>query len=88
MTKNIFYFIVAVAALAAVGGAVMFLTQQSPQQAERSPVPEERGLGSELYQQVENPAAQLPEVNPFEAQTNPFQQAQTNPFDSYTNPFE
>ncbi len=39
------------------------------------------GLGSDLYNKAApNPAQNLPETNPFKAETNPFKGAQTNPF--------
>lgn len=58
-----------------------------------SPAPQikegEEGLGGEIYEKVQNPGEKLPQVNPFEAQTNPFQEAKTNPFEGgYKNPFK
>lgn len=39
------------------------------------------GLGSDLYDKAApNPAQNLPETNPFKAETNPFKDVQTNPF--------
>ena len=38
--------------------------------------------------QVHNSAERLPDINPYDAQTNPFEAAATNPFkDVYKNPF-
>ena len=54
-----------------------------------APVDEGSGLGSELYENAQNPLNdQLPETNPFDASTNPFEKTETNPFKSnYNNPF-
>ena len=49
---------------------------------------EPMGLGSQIYEQVQNPAEKIPETNPFEkipdinpaGQTNPFKDVKTNPF--------
>lgn len=90
MSKNILYFIVAIAILAMLGGAAFYFTQRQPQEVQRSvseEQPQEQGLGGDLYDQVQNPVAEVPQTNPFEAETNPFQQAKTNPFESYQNPF-
>jgi cell division protein FtsL len=46
-------------------------------------------LGGQIYEQVQNPAEKIPEINPYSAKTNPFEEAKTNPFkDIYKNPFE
>jgi len=37
-------------------------------------------LGAQLYDISGNPAQDLPETNPFVAQTNPFSDIKTNPF--------
>lgn len=38
--------------------------------------------------QAYNPAEKLPDTNPYDAKTNPFEEAETNPFkDVYKNPF-
>jgi len=90
MNKNILYVVAAVAVLVVLGGVVLYLMQQKPQEVQRSipqEAPQEQGLGGELYGQVQNPAAEVPETNPFEAETNPFQQVKTNPFEGYQNPF-
>ena len=47
------------------------------------------GLGGELSEQIEGPAQELPQTNPFQANTNPLENAKTNPFEElYTNPFD
>jgi flagellar basal body-associated protein FliL len=46
-------------------------------------------LGGQIYEQVQNPAEKIPEINPYSAKTNPFEEAKTNPFEEiYKNPFE
>ena len=90
MSKNNLYISAAVAALVVLGGVALYFMQQKPQEAQRSipeAAPQEQGFGGELYEQAQNPAAKVPETNPFEAETNPFQQAKTNPFEGYQNPF-
>ena len=89
MSKNILYFIVAGVILVALGAVAFYFTQKPEEEIQTAfPVePQEQGLGGDLYDQVQNPAAEVPETNPFEAETNPFQQAKTNPFDGYQNPF-
>lgn len=87
-SKNILIGVVAVIVLGA--GAYFLLTQRTtitPLQA--TPSPESKSFGAELGAQTENPAASLPQTNPFEeAQTNPFNAANTNPFQNTFNPFE
>lgn len=88
MNKNILYGVAAAVSLAVLGAVAFYLSQRQAPEPERS-VPSatetrEEGLGSQLY---ENPAAEVPDTNPFEAETNPFQQAKTNPFEDYQNPF-
>jgi len=75
MSKNILYFIIAVAVLLAVGGIAVFITQQrkpqeQPQSIQQEAPQQEEGLGSQLY---ENPAAKVPEANPLEGYRNPFE---------------
>ena len=80
MGKNIFYFAVAVAVLALVGGVVFFATQQGAPSQEAQPnetlqqtageEQQEEGLGSELNQ---NPGSKVPETNPLEGYKNPFE---------------
>ncbi|MBI2644185.1 MAG: hypothetical protein HYW95_01595 [Candidatus Wildermuthbacteria bacterium] len=66
-----------------------FIRSKSEKAPAASPQAPARGLGSEIYQQVQNPGEKIPETNPFDAKTNPFGEAKTNPFkDTYTNPFE
>jgi len=94
MTKNVLYFVLAVAILLLVGGGIYYLTQQSQQpagpatpsvQVEEEP----QGLGGEIYEQAQNPADSIPDTNPFEGEANPLEGIQTNPFEEgYTNPFE
>ncbi|OGN03200.1 MAG: hypothetical protein A2651_02210 [Candidatus Yanofskybacteria bacterium RIFCSPHIGHO2_01_FULL_42_12] len=58
------------------------------QTTQKQPSETQGGLGSELYQNTENPAENLPAVNPLEnkpevnplSDTNPFSDIKTNPF--------
>ncbi len=46
-------------------------------------------FGEDIADKLANPGAKLPDVNPYDAKTNPFEGAKTNPFkDVYKNPFE
>lgn len=46
-------------------------------------------LGENIADKVANPGTKLPDVNPYDAKTNPFEEAKTNPFrDVYKNPFK
>lgn len=83
--KTLLIIIIVIAALI-IGG--VFIYQKYYQKA---PLPKEEPatLGEQIYEQVQNPIEKLPETNPYEAKTNPFEEAKTNPFkDVYTNPFE
>ena len=92
MTKNVLYFVLAVAILLLVGGGIYYLTQQQPAVPVTPPVQveeEPKGLGGDIYEQAQNPADSIPDTNPFEGKANPFEGIQTNPFEEgYTNPFE
>ncbi|MDP3764086.1 MAG: hypothetical protein Q8Q95_00490 [bacterium] len=53
-----------------------------PQQEETVPT-----LGQKISDEVKAPSDAVPDVNPYKAETNPFEKA--NPFsDVYKNPFE
>lgn len=54
-----------------------------------TPKEEPQTLGGEISEQIENPTEKLPQVNPYEAKTNPFEETKTNPFENlYKNPFQ
>lgn len=87
MSKNILYLGIVLVVLFLVGGVISLVSQQRQEQR-TAPLPllllppaqtpqEQEGLGGQLY---ENPAAKVPETNPFGVETNPFQ--------GYKNPFE
>ena len=45
-------------------------------------------LGGQIYEEIKNPAAEIPQTNPYETKTNPFE-AKINPFkEVYKNPFQ
>ena len=74
--------IIVVGVLAGVG-YWYWTTRKGPEQV----IP--TGLGSELFEKARNPLrGELPETNPFTAETNPFEETKTNPLkDVYKNPF-
>ncbi|MBI2577752.1 MAG: hypothetical protein HYV77_02815 [Candidatus Wildermuthbacteria bacterium] len=95
MRKTAILFIGIFAFLVSAGvlSYVLFFGQREKQQSAPKVAPIERGqssgMGGNLYEKSNNPAAQLPDTNPFEAETNPFRETKTNPFEEgYKNPFE
>jgi hypothetical protein len=51
---------------------------KTPEGGEESPV----GLGGGLYESAaQNPAEEMPDMNPFEKNLNPYKSAYTNPFE-------
>ena len=86
MSKTLIYAIVAAIVVAA--GVWWFLTRPViapgpsmggvPQKIERT---QDAGLGGQIYgQAAPNPAANVPETNPFKTQTNPYNTGYQNPF--------
>ena len=68
MGKNIFYFVIAIAFILAIGGIIFYLVQPSSKQEVASPVQveeEPQGLGGEIYDQGEDPAdnIRIPNIN-------------------------
>lgn len=52
-------------------------------------IEEPQGLGNKIAEEVQNPAEKIPQTNPYETETNPFEETKTNPFkDVYKNPFQ
>ncbi len=86
MSKTLIYAIVAAIVIAA--GVVWYLAQ--PVAAPGSPTggvqqkiesAQDAGLGGQIYSQAApNPAANVPETNPFKTQTNPYDTGYKNPF--------
>ena len=68
---------------------MLFYAGYSQSLIEVAEVEESGGLGSEISGQIQqNPVEDIPQTNPFEAETNPFGETQANPFeDVYKNPF-
>lgn len=81
------YLIIAAIAVVVAAAAVFWWWRQTKEQVV-APTPTPGGMGSELYQKVENPGEKLPEVNPLGnkpdtnplSETNPFKNVKTNPF--------
>lgn len=92
----ILYFgIFGVIVLAGVLSYILFFSKGSDRQQavipQISPLERQQSssMGGNLYEKTNNPASQLPETNPFEVETNTFQETKTNPFEEgYKNPFE
>lgn len=86
MSKTLIYAIVAAVVIAA--GAWWYLAQPviAPGSAtggvqEKVTSPADAGLGGQIYSQATpNPAAHVPETNPFKTQTNPYDTGYKNPF--------
>ena len=86
MKKIIIIAVVVVVAAAAVFWLVTkkpSTTSPSGQKAGEQAAPAGvSGVGGQLFEQVQqNPAEKMPETNPFEKQTNPYEGAYTNPFE-------
>lgn len=65
-----------IAVIAIIAGAIYYF--YTP---EKVVAPEEPTLGEKMGTQLElNPVENLPETNPFEAETNPFKNGYKNPF--------
>ncbi len=85
--KNIIIF--AIGAIVIIIGAVFYFTAAKYKTAN---APKETTNGADLLaspsEQVHNLAERLPDANPYDAKTNPFEEAKINPFkDVYKNPF-
>ncbi len=73
-TTRLLIIIITIVVITAV---VVYIVQKGEEPAE------EEGLGSSLYKQIEGQkeAMEIPETNPFKAETNPLQGVKTNPFE-------
>lgn len=62
---------------------------QRPEPAPPAETPAQ-AIGGELFEKAQNPLKdELPQTNPFKAETNPFKNTETNPFiGTYENPFD
>ncbi|MEK7150569.1 MAG: hypothetical protein AAB688_00825 [Patescibacteria group bacterium] len=85
--KNMIIF--AIAAIIIILGAVFYFTTTKYRimntQKEKM---DNAALPASPQGQVHNPAERLPDTNPYDAKTNPFEEVKTNPFkDIYKNPF-
>ena len=94
MNKNVLVIVIIIVVAVALA-AGFYLRNKQPQEpiTPTTPVVEvekSEGLGSEISGQIQqNPVENIPQTNPFEAETNPFGETQVNPFeDVYKNPFE
>ena len=94
-TRTVTIVVIAVA-IVLVAGIIWWVLSQNAGRQVLTPPPltlpsgaeEQVSFGSEISEQVQNPASNLPTTNPFgEVETNPLERTQTNPFE-YKNPFE
>lgn len=98
MNKKILIIIIAaiIAISAGIGGFFVWKkyfkkASEMQLQQEGKKVEEEKpeSLGEQIYQQTQNPIEKLPQSNPYETKTNPFEETKTNPYSNgYKNPFE
>lgn len=75
----------AVLAIVVIGAGVWYW------QRRKAPVPPPPpSIGGEIFEKAQNPLKdELPQTNPFKAETNPFKETETNPFiGTYENPFD
>jgi len=97
--KLLFSFIVIMVVVLVAAGIYFWKKYQKFQMPEKEvPVPREEAsapekevpasFGAQIYEQVKNPASNMPKTNPYETKTNPFEGVKTNPFENiYKNPF-
>jgi flagellar basal body-associated protein FliL len=86
MNKKIFIIIAIIILAILVGGYIWWKYYRVAPSVPKAEEP--AGLGGQIYEQVQNPAEKIPETNPFQAKTNPFEEVKTNPFkEVYKNPF-
>lgn len=64
--------------LLVVGYFLLYGTDRAAEESAEPPAEEAEG---DLFESTENPAEDLPETNPFGAETNPFRDVKTNPFE-------
>lgn len=75
------YIIIGIVVVALVAGGFWYWKKRAAE-------PKEAGIGAKIFEDAQNPLkGELPETNPFAAETNPFDS--TNPFKAeYKNPFK
>lgn len=84
MNKNLVIGVVVLLVVIAAAYYFFVLQKSAPQV---TPLEQEQGLGSDLYERTGNPGEVVPDTNPFQnVQANPL--GGTNPFEGgYKNPF-
>ncbi|KKR52185.1 MAG: hypothetical protein UT90_C0023G0003 [Parcubacteria group bacterium GW2011_GWA1_40_21] len=84
--KNVIAFVAVVVII--ILGAVFYFTATKYRIMNTQEKTDNASLPASPQGQVHNPAERLPDANPYDAKTNPFEEAKTNPFkDVYKNPF-
>ena len=81
--------IIAIAAIIIVLGAIFYFTAIKYKTPKTTPPTQDQSPDQSVRAgQVHNPAERLPDSNPYDAKTNPFEAAAPNPFKNvYKNPF-
>lgn len=69
--------------IALIAAGIWYWQRQQPETLDQ-------GIGGEIFEKAQNPLKdELPQTNPFKAETNPFKNTETNPFiGTYENPFD
>jgi len=75
--KKTIRLVIIIVTIVVIAAVVIYVLQKGEEPAE------EKGLGGSLYEQIEKQkeAAEMPETNPFKAETNPLKGVKTNPFE-------
>lgn len=78
---------VIILAAALIAAGIWYWQRRQPAPPAETPV---EAIGGELFEKAQNPLKdELPQTNPFKAETNPFKNTETNPFiGTYENPFD
>lgn len=79
--------VLALLAAALIAAGVWYWQRRQPAPPAETPV---EAIGGDLFEKAQNPLKdELPQTNPFKAETNPFKNTETNPFiGTYENPFD
>lgn len=73
----------AAVAIALIAAGIWYWQRRSPENPAGT-------IGADLFEKAQNPLKdELPQTNPFKAETNPFKNTESNPFiGTYENPFD
>lgn len=89
MNKKNIFIILAIIILIALGGFYYWQKYYKISAPLQPTAEAPKTLGEQIISEtITNPAETIPQTNPYEAKTNPFEEVKTNPFsDIYKNPF-